>query len=221
MTTVFISDKNCFICGASSKYPMGNGAMGNIALRDLDGRPTHILRSSVYLWIQRCPSCGYCAPEIAQGEHHDAAILEREEYKLQLVSQEFPETANSFLCHAIVMRASAQFADAAWASVFAAWVCDDNDFPESAVKCRLYAIDYFLQTRAQGETFADSVAQENIYLIDLYRRCRNFTEAQQLCDAELDKNHPDEIIDMLYLEKSLIEKQDAGVHSTSEIDELI
>jgi len=219
MTTVFLSDKQCYICGVESKYPMGNLSLGNVGTRDLDGRPTHILRSSVYLWIQRCPSCGYCAPEIAEGEERDRIIVKQQEYRSQLNNNAYPETANAFLCHSIVMQSRKLFADAAWATVFAAWICDDNNYSDSAFKCRGDAINLFEAARTNGEKFADTQDREQIYLIDLHRRRSQFAVASQLCNEELEKELQDHILDILYFERELIDKRDTAAHSESEAED--
>lgn len=216
MTTVYLSDKKCFICGEECKYPMGNLTLSNVSARDLDGRPTSILRSSVYLWIQRCPQCGYCAPEIAEGDDIDHVIVASDTYANQLNDSTCPETANSFLCHSLIMKNKMLFADAGWAAVFAAWICDDNDFPDSAAFCRRKAIDLFFDARKKEQDFAGSPDQETIYLIDLYRRRADFEEASKLCDIELEKEHDDNIYDILYFERELIDKKDNTIHTVAE-----
>jgi hypothetical protein len=216
MTTVYLSDKKCFICGEESKFPMGNLSLGNVSARDLDGRPTSILRSSVYLWIQRCPGCGYCAPEIAEGDEIDRELVASNAYDNQLNDRTFPETANSFLCHSLVMKNKNFFADAGWAAVFAAWICDDNDFPDSAAVCRAKAIRLFSSAREKGQDFASSPEQEQIYFIDLHRRQAEFGEASKLCDLELEKEHSDNIYDVLYFERELIDKKDSTIHTVAE-----
>ncbi len=219
MTTVYLSDKLCFVCGEKSKFPMGNLSLGNVGVRDLDGRPTHILRSSVYLWIQRCPSCGYCAPEIAEGTEMEKTAVTTDDYRNQLDNDGFPETANAFLCHGTIMREREQFADAAWAAVFAAWICDDNGFNESAHWCRGTAIGLFEKANEAGQEFADSPQQEQLYLIDLHRRMSRFDIAAKLCDNALETEHDDRILDLLYLERDLISRRDSGAHSESEADD--
>jgi len=216
-----MSDRNCFFCGATSKFPQGNLIMGSVELRDLDGRPTHILRSSVYLWIQRCPSCGYCAPEIAEGDPVDADVLHGDAYRQQLDNPDFPETANAFLCHSLVMQARGLSADAAWAAVFAAWICDDNNYPESARACRRYAITFFTAAREASIDFAETAMREELYLIDLYRRCGDFSTAKSLCDGALGLKPDESIIDLFYFEKDLIERGDSGIHSIADMDELL
>lgn len=219
MTTVYLSDKNCFVCNEKSKYPMGNLSLGNVSARDLDGRPTNILRSSVYLWIQRCPSCGYCAPEIAEGEAADKEIVSSDAYKAQLNNSAFPETSNSFLCHSLVMENRKSFADAGWAAVFAAWICDDNNFPESASYCRAKAIDFFKAARESGQVFADTTDREALYFIDLHRRRADFDQASELCDAELDNEHSDHVFDLFYFERELIDRKDSTTHTVAEAED--
>jgi len=220
MTTVCMSDRNCYFCGATSKFPQGNLTMGSIGLRDLDGRPTHILRSAVYLWIQRCPACGYCAPEISEGDQIDVPVLQGDAYRNQLDDPAFPETANAFLCHTLVMVARKFWADAAWASVFAAWICDDNNFPESAMLCRRKAIVYFIASREASIDFAESPVHEELYLIDLHRRCGEFDGALERCDAAINLKPDDHLLDLLYLEKDLIEKRDTSIHTVADVDEI-
>jgi hypothetical protein len=198
---------------------MGNLSLGNVSSRDLDGRPTNILRSSVYLWIQRCPSCGYCAPEIASGEESDRTVVSSDSYRRQLDDGNFPETANAFLCHNIIMCNRDLFADAAWATVFAAWICDDNGYVESARLCRGNAIELFKKARAYGQNFAESNVQEQIYLIDLHRRKAEFEVASELCEEALLEEHTDKMFDLLYFEQELIDKRDSAGHSVSEADD--
>ena len=198
---------------------MGNLSLGNVSTRDLDGRPTSIMRSSVYLWIQRCPSCGYCAPEIATGEESDRVVVNSDPYRQQLDNENFPETANAFLCHHLIMCSRNQFADAAWATVFAAWICDDNGYVQSALQCRGKAIELFMNAHERGQDFAESKDQEQVYLIDLHRRRGEFDRASELCEEALLEEHNDHIYDLLYFEQELIDKRDSAGHSVAEADD--
>ncbi len=220
MTTLFLAEKQCYSCGNKSQYPLVDLTLSIIGPRDLDGRPSLIQRSSVYLWIQRCFACGYCAPEIAQGTPEEASYIDDPQYRLQLTNEEYPETANAFLCHSMIMKHIGLFADAGWAAVFAAWICDDNGYKESARNCRNKALELFSVAMNHKQGFGESPAEEQLYLIDLHRRCGNFEKAQNICDAELNKSNPEKIMDLLYLEKKLIEMQDTTCHNDGDIDEL-
>lgn len=220
MTTVFLTEKQCYVCGSKSQYPLVDLNLSILGPRDLDGRPSLIQRSSVYLWVQRCHSCGYCAPEISQGTPQEVAFIERPEYQLQLNNIDYPETANSFLCHSIIMEQTELFADSGWAAVFAAWICDDNGFNQSALKCREKALDLFSKAVEHNQGFGESPSEEQLYLIDLHRRCRHFKKAALICELQLKNNHPEPIFDLFCLEKKFIENYDDNCHNDKEIDKL-
>ncbi len=220
MTTVFLTEKQCYACGSKSQYPLVDLTLSIIGPRDLDGRPSLIQRSSVYLWIQRCFECGYCAPEISQGTAEEIRIIEKSEYQLQLNDKEYPDTANSFLCHSIIMEQTNLFADSGWAAVFAAWICDDNGYSQSAIECREKALNLFSKAKEQGQGFGESPAEEQLYLADLHRRSGHFEQAALICELQLQQSHPERIFDLFCLEKKLIDKKDSGCHNDSEIDEL-
>ncbi|NLG19362.1 MAG: hypothetical protein GX556_18735 [Fibrobacter sp.] len=220
MTTVFLKEKKCYVCGKENRYPLVSLAFDTVGPHDLDGRSSHIRRSSVYLWVQRCISCGYCAMEIAEGNPEVRKIVRSPEYKHQLMDPAFPETANSFLCHSMIMQNQDEYADAGWSAVFAAWICDDNSFAESAIKCREKALLLFARAEELGQQFSDEKAVGKVYITDLFRRCGKFREAASICDSELEKPHPPHVLDMLYLERDLIEKGDTAAHSDSETEDL-
>lgn len=221
MSTIFFTEKSCYVCGIKSRYPLINLSLSIVGPRDLDGRPSQIERASVYLWVQRCPNCGYCAPEIAEGNSGDREFIKNEIYKKQLFDTMFPETANSFLCHSLLMEKEGKLSEAGWGAVFGSWICDDNGFKDGALICRKKAVKLFRKAVQNGDTFAETPAQQQIYLIDLLRRCCEFEEALSLCERELQKeNNNDEMIDYFDLERELILKKDSSCHNDTEIEEL-
>lgn len=219
MTTVFLSEKQCYVCGSKSRYPFVDLSLNILGSRDLDGRPALINRSSVYLWVQRCDICGYCAPEISKGTPQEAIVINNSQYKEQLANKDYPDTANSFLCHLMIMDHIELFADAGWAAVFAAWICDDNGYVQSAIDCRKKALSLFYKAMEHNQGFAESPAQGQLYLIDLFRRVQDFEKATQLCDIEIKKSHPEKILDLLYFEQQLIEEKDCICHNDNELEE--
>lgn len=220
MTTLYLTEKQCCVCGSKSQYPLVDLSLSIVGPRDLDGRPSLIQRSLVYLWIQRCSECGYCAPEISQGTPEEVSLIEKTEYKLQLTSEEYPETANSFLCHSMIMEHTKLYADSGWAAVFAAWICDDNGYIQSALKCREKALVLFGKAIEHKQGFGESPAEEQLYLADLHRRCAHFEQASAICELQLQKSLPERIFDLFCLEKNFVDKKDTGCHNETEIDDL-
>jgi hypothetical protein len=220
MTTLFLSEKKCFACGKANRYPVIDLTLKITGSRDLDGRPSHIQRSLVYLWIQRCTSCNYCAPEISKGTQIDLDLIKSTEYQRMLSDSKYPETACAFRSHSLVMEKRNQFADAGWAQLCAAWVCDDNKYESSSVECRKKSLALFAKAKESGQEFSLSSVEENVYIIDILRRIRQFDEAMQLCMSELEKENTDHVLDLLEFEKYLIEKRDSSCHDESEAEEL-
>ena len=118
------------------------------------------------------------------------------------------------------MEQTGQFADSGWAAVFAAWICDDNGYIQSAVKCREKALELFAKAAEHNQGFGESPAEEQLYLADLHRRCAHFEQASLICQSELQKSHPERIYDLFCLEKHLVDKKDTGCHNDTEIDDL-
>jgi hypothetical protein len=220
MTTLFLSEKKCFACGAINRYPVIDLTLKISGSRDLDGRPSQIQRSLVYLWIQRCTSCNYCAPEISKGDQDDLALIKTPEYQCILSDSKYPETACAFRSHSFAMEKRMQFADAGWAQLCAAWVCDDNNYESSAIECRKQSLVLFSKAQESGQGFSQSSAEENVYIIDILRRVAQFDEAMKRCMSELEKENPDHVLDLLEFEKYLIEKKDTSCHDENEAEEL-
>lgn len=221
MSTLYLTEKRCFNCNAQAKYPLIDPYITIVGPKDLDGRPSQIQRSSVYIWIQRCHNCGYCAQDISTGDTIEKEVIESAQYQSQLKDLLFPETANSFLAHSIFMIRKNFFADAGWDTVFASWICDDNGFKESAVKCRIKAIELFLHAKKNNQQFAPTSIEENVYLIDLYRKSALFDNALELCNLELKQEYLDEkFLSLLLYEKELIELNDTSCHNEIEAEEL-
>ncbi len=219
MTTVYLKEKSCYVCGKENRYPIVSLAFDTVGPHDLDGRSSHIRRSAVYLWVQRCISCGYCAMEITEGDPLVHDIVKSPDYKRQLIDPVYPDTANSFLCHSMIMKALGEYAAAGWSSVFAGWICDDNNYTDAAKKCRERALELFTKATEAGQQFGNDRISEKIYMIDLYRRCGRFQEAAEICDEELEKQHPSHTLDILCFERDLIEKKDTASHSDTEAEE--
>jgi hypothetical protein len=220
MSTLYLTEKRCYNCNAQAKYPQIDPYITIVGPKDLDGRPSHIQRSSVYIWIQRCHNCGYCAQDVSAGGTIEKEVIESQEYQLQLVNPLFPETANSFLAHSIFMIKKDYFADAGWDVVFASWICDDNDYKASAVNCRVKAIELFLQAKKKSQQFAPTSIEENVYLIDLYRKSGLFNNALELCNLELKQEYLDEkFLNLLLYEKELIESNDTSCHNDIDAEE--
>ena len=216
MSTLTFISKKCFLCGKTGRYAeIGVHNLGKAG--DLDGRPDDSSRSSIYMLIKRCISCGYCSPEISSGPSLAAEIINDPLYIQQLNDKSVPETAGAFLCWAMIQSKIGQFNEAGRAALYAAWICDDsNEHREKATGCRNKAIDHFEEAESAKQPFCESKLEERLLLIDLYRRCGLFEEAKALCDEEIKKSPPEEEQMIIMFQEDLLNQEDRRRHTRSE-----
>lgn len=207
MTRIFPVEKACFVCGQKSSYTV-IGSTNQLRPPDLDTRPGEMMRSTLPYWVQECPDCGYCAPDISAGPLIAADVIESEPYLAQKRDKRYPELANSFLCWALIQEQDEDYSGAGWAAVHAAWACDDEPMAEAAVHCRRKALVLF----QQAETFARGPGAEEAIIADLLRRSHQFDQVAAVCRAGLAKDPPKQIAALLQLQQKLARQEDAGSH---------
>jgi len=220
MATIFMVDIKCYVCGKNNRFPQSGPIVDIGTSRDLDGRPSGMGRSNIYMKLQRCVHCGYCSLEAAGGHESYPEIVKSGAYKAMLNSKEQSETANAYLCCSLLLRYSQSWSEAGWSALHAAWICDDNKYGESALRCRKLALDFFTKTRESGVSFADSHDEEELLFIDILRRLGEFEKADKICAEMLDKTDDETAKIILNYEKHLIEKQDARCHTFEQAQEM-
>ena len=184
MTTLYKEKETCLVCGKTSEYTAVSSTNSSGA-PDLDTRPPEMMRSIIPFLIRRCPSCGYCAPQVSKGPQRAKQIAQSEIYLRQISNQSYPELANSFLCWTMIQEAMSHYAGAGWAAVQAAWVCDDSNAREASNLCRSRAIQLFRYARANGDAFAHGAGVEEAIMADLLRRSGQLDQVEALCQEGL------------------------------------
>ncbi len=186
MTTTYKEEKKCAVCGNTSKHTgiISTNAFGS---PDLDTRPPQMKRSTIDMWIQTCPSCGYCAPDISEQIEKSSEVVRSDSYQRQLNNPEFPKLANAFLCFSLIQESAGEYARAGWACIHAAWSCDDDGSDAAAQKCRMKAVTLFQRAKENGQRFAEQAGAEEALMIDLLRRSGQFELAIRTCDDGLKK----------------------------------
>lgn len=217
MTTLTNVADVCKLCGAEASF-YDVAPTNTFGAPDLDTRPPEMERSTMPYWIRRCPLCGYCAPELAKGVKRARAIVQSDDYRRQLDDDAYPELANLFLCRSIIQEQLAKYADAGWAAVHAAWVCDDEK-PERAAGCRQRALELFERAAANGQSFMADRASERILCADLLRRCGDFDRAVSVCDEGLAAKAKGFLRQVLAYERALAAAGDGGCHGLDEMGE--
>lgn len=200
----------CGNCGAESRFPFLLHA-DEQEPPDLDTRPGEGLRSSIGLWVARCPFCGYCAGDISGIHELAGPVVDSEGYHKQLQDERFPEKANDFICHALILERTGQYADAGWTMLHAAWVCDDHSREEAAGTCRQGALRAWTVGKKHGQAFHETHASEFLIVSDVYRRLGEFEHALTACNEGEDTEDLPELLDHCFrLERALIARKERG-----------
>jgi hypothetical protein len=179
MTTLANQVLSCGHCGESSEHTvlLSTNTVGS---PDLDLRPSEMQRSTMHTWLQLCPDCGYCAPDISTVPVN-ALVYRSKEYQAALNRDDYPELARRFLAYAHSVSASAP-ASAGQAFLHVAWVCDDAGRTDQSAECRRWAVEWF--RRCKPFSHSDEGLARGAVLVDVLRRCGQFEEASAEC-AEL------------------------------------
>lgn len=205
----------CAVCGEACRFTIPEAA-SSVGSRDLDTRPAEPLRSTIYAWVKRCPSCGYCAPDPGKAPEGAADVVKLPRYRWQLDARKFPKITNTFLCWSMIQEDLGLPARAAWASLHAAWVCDDEGEDVPARICRKRAADLLRRAWEKGERLADREGTDEAVLADLLRRAGRFREARTVVKEVLEKNPEPIIADIMRLQARLIAASDRSARTVAE-----
>ena len=183
---------------------------------DLDTRPPELQRSTMHAWIQRCPSCGYCARDVAEFDNRLRPVIDGAGYRSQLADARYPELSSTFICAAMLAEAGERQADVGWAYLHAAWTLDDANNDELAGVWRGRAADKFLAVLNDGQLFAEQPGASDAIVTDCLRRSSRGTEALQVIERGLSQSYEDVIHKILAFERALIQRGDTGRHLIKE-----
>ena len=217
MTTFYEDERTCAVCGHTSTHTvlMSSSAFG---APDLDTRPPPLLRFTLPMQVQCCPSCGYCARDVAQASATARAVVARSDYRAQLRDERFTYLANMFLCQSMILEAEGNHADAGWAALRAAWHCDDEgeEHDVAAALCRRRAAALFAEARRRGHPFAESPEAEAAVLADVLRRSGRFAEAQAAAERGLARRPSGEVERVLRFQRHLCRQRDTGLYTVDD-----
>lgn len=211
MTTIAPQKLVCDVCGKSGLQFVltSTSAFGP---QDLDTRPAEPARSALPAEVQQCSGCGCCAADITEGLiEEEIRVLTSPRYTEQLSDDSFPKLANRFLCQALLLEGAHEHAEAGWASLRAAWVCDDEVANEAARECRRRAVKLF-----HTEPPLDTKAESCLLRADLYRRIGDFEQAAAQCRFGLNPR-PNQLVQrLLEYEHALVLANDDHLHTVPE-----
>lgn len=212
MTTISLGNEKCSVCSQTSSHNtiMSTNTFGS---PDLDTRPAEMRRSTMNMWVQTCPSCGYCAVEISEKIDKSSEVVHSDVYQKQLKNTEFPELANAFLCFSIIQESSGEYAGAVWTSIHAAWVCDDAENNTGAQYCRMRAVGLQQKAKEKQQMILELPGAKEAIMVDLLRRSGKFELALKTCDDGLKKKPVEMLSGFFKFQKTLINKSDTACYT--------
>jgi hypothetical protein len=167
---------------------------------DLDGRPGEPARSTLPSWIASCLRCGASAPDLAALPTSAAATVRSDAYR----ALRTPGPAMPFLRHALIRREAGEIAEAAEATLQAAWALDDAG--DDAADLRREA------ARLWGESTETRTA---LRLVDVLRRAGAFAEAEARAAALAQSGLDENSAAILAFERARIGERNAGCYQIS------
>lgn len=192
----------CDCCGEKSEQPEVYSY--STAGSDLDLREHHLGFDPIYLYIQRCPKCGYCAYNIHKygceeleinnkNPNQDKldiikAFINTDEYQAQLKDISMHQTANKYLCTSMIYEKLGDYEMAGTSAQRGAWVCDDFKDARNADILRSRAAGLYLNhLNKSGDITVDKITFYKLITTDLYRRSGEFDKAVEILNT-IDSN---------------------------------
>lgn len=219
MTTTMNVPVVCGVCQATSEHET-LASTNTMGYCDLDTRPAPMKRWTMACWIQRCPQCGHCAPDLSQPTPGAAEVVRSEAYGRKLASSGLPASAVPFVCAAHLAEAAGRSGQAGWSMIHAAWRCDDEGEAarDGARRCREWAIDLLSRPGASDEEEEEEPDPENagtkeLVLTDLARRAGRLDQARSFVSAARACGPGDVVAKILAYEERLIAAGDTACHT--------
>ena len=116
------------------------------------------------------------------------------------------------------MAADQAIAEAAWATIKAAWLCDTRRYWQGSHNYRLRAVELLDYARERQQCVISARGGDCQLKADLLRQCGDFDRAQAAVFEGFAADPDSPIKEMLLFEQRLIEAMDRGRHSFSEIE---
>lgn len=192
----------CALCGTPARQPF-RAPPAEMA-PDLDLRPGEPARSTMRFWIQTCTECGASAPDLASLPDGARAVVEGPDYG----ALRGTGVADGFLRWAAIAERCGQMADAAEATLQAAWVLDDagqdigQDAGQDGATLRLTAVALW------GPPDGPQAALRQA---DVLRRAGALDRAAAMLDQVGPGDESTSAI--LAFQRGLVAVQDRGCHS--------
>lgn len=179
----------CAVCGKESEYMVLRSTNTFGGYQDLDTRPPEMKRSTMHLWIQECPECGYVSGEVSDETSITSEYLRSDEY-LSCNNISFKsELAQRFYRYYMINMRDDNVEDAFFAALHSAWASDDKEDRNNSIRCRNHCLD--LADKMEEYLDKNTIA---VMKSDLLRRNGQFDKVIEIYE---NLNLGDELLDAI------------------------
>lgn len=212
MSSLIRITKKCAVCGCEHTFTVvkSTNSFGHM---DLDTRPAGMERSILPYEIQYCEHCHYANSDISEKPAwFDEKVLSSNAYLAVVNNSALDPVAKSFLLSGYLNAAGGQFKEAGILSLKAAWIFDDKNENQNAMRARSKATKYLLNYVSQIEDINIATM-----VVDINRRMGEFDAAKEAAVQLLGFGATGLIEKILQYEISLIDAKDTACHTVGEI----
>ena len=191
MTTINEIDVKCSVCNnmTTQRIIMSSNQFGH---NDLDTRPSEMFRSTIGMWINECPHCGYVASRVDKELIIDDDFLKTDKYRTCDGIEFKSNIANLFYKQYLIERKKGNDVDAFFAILHCAWACDDAWDDENSKLARKTAVKL---TDNIIESYEIDSIDLKVMKADLLRRSGEFDQViEEYNDLSLDDSQLNRII---------------------------
>ena len=213
MTSLSTETVVCASCNTSSEQHVVTST-NRRGSYDLDSRPPEMERSTLRFGVQHCPHCGYCAQDLSEDHPSVVNALSSDTYHDIWKDYRLGELAKNYLCACIIKEISGDYAGAEWCALRAAWASDDHG--SGGQRCRRRAANLLLCAQKHGQLYAEDEETENMILIDVLRRSRQFTRASERCGQVMDRQPEKTVRKILEFQVRPIATRDWACYTVAE-----
>lgn len=178
---------------------------------DLDLRPAQMQRSTMDLWVQRCPECGFVSEQVSDLCTVTKDFIESYDYVNSDSFQFKSFLADTFYKQHMILLESKKYVDAYSGLLHCAWACDDRWDTENAIKIRKKMVSLFPCLPTTKRKNPNIVAQ----YVDVLRRSGDFDKV--IIDFENYEVDNDLIKKIIDFQVKLSKERDDRVYTVGDV----
>ena len=155
-----------------------------------------------------CPSCGYFAGDISEGDERIRAVVDSDIYQAQFKD---PQRPSRMQLGALLVDPRDEYCleERCYWNLWGAWTSKSGD---AVVLSRRLAMAALGRVIEAGSQYFEMAGKDLVVMADLHRRCGEFDEAAEWVSRGLACDCDKEARRQLALEQSFIKARDTGPH---------